>query len=347
MIIYHSKSFCCSKNASAIQTQQTYNNLRRLIFTFGILNKIRPSRFFLLDRIFLLLFTLYSLSSSLVLLLVRPNAVLYSRDFIVSLILSPLFRSRITYEVHHFSNRYSINLLFSVFSKSNSSVVFISESLRKFSSSLSDYPLPRSKVIPDSHNNVVPSYFDYARLVASRMNSSSLMVGYFGSINNNKASSTLYDLIHGLPSINFIVCSKDNPEWCFESLPNVSFMGFLPHCEVQELMSQCNVGLLLNSLSYFLPDKSFSLSIGTSPLKAFEYISVGLPVVYSDIPANNEILSGTISSSFDNTIPGFLRALDDLSCKAKMSKIIEASHSLAESSTYSSRAKSILGFVSH
>ncbi|MCK9361103.1 glycosyltransferase family 4 protein [Patescibacteria group bacterium] len=89
--------------------------------------------------------------------------------------------------------------------------------------------------------------------------------------------------------------------------PRVSFMGQKPREEVSAWLAAADAALLPTSAKFEI-GKSY-----TSPLKLFEYLAAGLPVLTSDVPSSREILDESVASFFkaDNG-EDFLKKLDEL-----------------------------------
>ena len=92
--------------------------------------------------------------------------------------------------------------------------------------------------------------------------------------------------------------------------------------------------------------KKWTLSIGTSPLKAFEYLAAGIPIIYTDIPPLREILENKIAIPIDNSSDEFIKALKNLRTYINDQKINE-SYELTLESTYKKRAASIYSFCNN
>jgi O-antigen biosynthesis protein len=66
-------------------------------------------------------------------------------------------------------------------------------------------------------------------------------------------------------------------------LPNIVFVGEVPHSELHKYMSMFRVALI--------PFLRNDLTIGTNPIKLYEYFSYGLPVVSTALPEMEEYRS--------------------------------------------------------
>ena len=74
-------------------------------------------------------------------------------------------------------------------------------------------------------------------------------------------------------------------------LANLIFAGHLPFKDVQLVMSLMDVLLMPYQKSVSVSLKSVDTASWMSPMKMFEYMSVGLPIISSDLPVLNEILT--------------------------------------------------------
>jgi len=63
----------------------------------------------------------------------------------------------------------------------------------------------------------------------------------------------------------------------------VKFVGFVPHRDIKEYLKEADVGVI--PLTDNVTSRYF-----TSPLKLFEYMAAGLPIVASDLPTIREVL---------------------------------------------------------
>lgn len=123
---------------------------------------------------------------------------------------------------------------------------------------------------------------------------------------------------------------------------NILFAGHRPHAEVPLWLKAADVLVLPNS------EKEEISRLFTSPLKLFEYMASGTPIIASDLPSIREVASDNQARFFepDNS--------DDLSEKikyafgneAEMRTKAESARRLVQKYTWASRAENILSFIS-
>jgi glycosyltransferase involved in cell wall biosynthesis/2-polyprenyl-3-methyl-5-hydroxy-6-metoxy-1,4-benzoquinol methylase len=76
-----------------------------------------------------------------------------------------------------------------------------------------------------------------------------------------------------------------------------------PRNDLVRMYPAANVGLQLSSPDHEIANRY------TSPLKQFEYLAAGLPVIASDVPSSHEVLNDSVARFFSPTRDGFLSAL--------------------------------------
>lgn len=77
-----------------------------------------------------------------------------------------------------------------------------------------------------------------------------------------------------------------------ERVSQVHVFPYRPHAEVVQLMAAGDLGLLPTS-----PHEEIGRSF-TSPIKQFEYLAAGLPVLASDVPSSHEVLNDRVARFF-------------------------------------------------
>lgn len=123
-----------------------------------------------------------------------------------------------------------------------------------------------------------------------------LQVGYVGNLYSGKGMSVIAEVAPRMPDLDFHVvggAEDDIAEWKQRvTTKNVIFHGFVNQSEVPRYMEALDVCLLPNqrTVSVF---GSGDADIGryTSPLKMFEYMSHGKPIIASDLPVLREVLT--------------------------------------------------------
>ena len=120
-------------------------------------------------------------------------------------------------------------------------------------------------------------------------------VGYFGSLNIGKGVETVIDLAGITPWADFNIIGGESAEisWWQEQKvigENVHFRGYLEHSQIAEKLHSMDVVLLPNQHHVRPHGNVGDIGSWTSPLKMFEYMASGIPIISSSIEVLKEVL---------------------------------------------------------
>lgn len=145
------------------------------------------------------------------------------------------------------------------------------------------------------HDGYEPARFAHAPSRAEarrrlRIPASARVVAYTGGLLDWKGVDVLVDAARALPEVQFLIAGgmeQDVARLRARAVgsSNVRIDGFQPPARVVEYLAAADVGVAPNRSS---PEIS---SRYTSPLKVFEAMALGLPLVASDLPALRELLT--------------------------------------------------------
>ena len=76
----------------------------------------------------------------------------------------------------------------------------------------------------------------------------------------------------------------------YAHLPNIFFGGFISHPEAQNLMRCVDFLLMPYQTKVSIGSKGHDTGRWMSPMKMFEYMAAGVPIISSDLPVLREIL---------------------------------------------------------
>ena len=113
------------------------------------------------------------------------------------------------------------------------------------------------------------------------------LVVYAGRVNAEKGAGVVLEAASRYPEAQFVLVGRVYEQMFHERAKrsgNVRLLGFVPPSEVSKYLAVADV-LVLPSTA------SLSYAAYTSPLKLFEYMSSEKPIVASDLPVLQEILS--------------------------------------------------------
>ena len=286
---------------------------------------------------------LYSLCIALWLLF-RKREVLYFRDFYPALFCSYLGMP-VVLELHKVPRKHpgiKGRLITKFFRSPNlRRVVVITEALKRLI----------SKEIPglDGKIEVAPDASDHHLGKIEKISlKGTFKAGYVGHLYRGKGMETIADIVPKLPEIDFhIVGGRDADIQLWSQkldYDNITFHGFVPQSSVPSYINAMDVCLLPNQ--DIVRDVS-GIDIGqfTSPLKMFDYMAAGKPIVSSDLPVLKEVLNEDNAVLCNSKDPSdWIRAIKALRHNEGLRQKIgaRAQKDYLENYTWEKRAKNIL-----
>lgn len=150
--------------------------------------------------------------------------------------------------------------------------------------------------------------------------------GYFGSFHRGKGVELIARIAPLVPDMSFLVVGG-RPEECEKweksvTAGNIQFMPRLPHDS--SLRMQLSMDVLLLPMQETSYGAAGNVNIGrwSSPLKLFEYMATGVPIIASDAPVLREVLNDRRSA--------FLASADDPADWARVLQYVRDHSALAE-----------------
>ncbi|KND46788.1 MAG: Glycosyltransferase [Parcubacteria bacterium C7867-006] len=213
---------------------------------------------------------------------IRKRGFLYTRDFVIPLFFSK--KNNIILELHDIPKSV---FLFKFLIRKVSFFVVISNGLKN---KLIDFGVDVNKIL------VSPSGFDPNDLKTDldkfearkflNLPLDKKIVMYIGLLDDWKGYQTLLDASKGLSEgIQVVIIGGEKQQ--IESLkkiyPNVIFLGFRPYSELSINQVAADVLIVPNSGKFNI-SKFF-----TSPLKMFNHMASGVPIIASDLPSIREV----------------------------------------------------------
>lgn len=168
---------------------------------------------------------------------------------------------------------------------------------------------------------------------------------YEGGINYRLDLKLLKNIALKIPDWDFHLCGKEFfssksvlKEWkelC--SLPNVKYLGFLNVDQVKKYMQTSTVGIIPFTQSEMIINRSF-------PLKVFEYLACGLPVVSVPIKSLSPFSYAVRFANSDNE---FVDAIRELATARYETDIVNIRKQTAKDQDYDIKFKSLCSEIEH
>ncbi|MBF0519595.1 MAG: glycosyltransferase family 4 protein [Nitrospirae bacterium] len=225
-----------------------------------------------------------------------------------------------------------------IYSKSDA-IITISDKLRDDINSIFDFIGKPCHTVPDA----VRDDFFLSETDAVRRS----FLFYSGSLYKWKGVDLLIEAMMYLPDETLVIAGGggrlDELKQFVKLLglsERVTFTGHIPHVKITKLLKDAKLS--------FIPNVQSEISKYTSPLKMFEYMAGGVPIVAADLPGISELLRHRHSAMLFT--PGDLHDLVRktqtlLNDAALASLLAENARELARSHTYEKRAGRIIDFI--
>ena len=214
--------------------------------------------------------------------------IVYSRDIFSLLLLSKV---NFAYEAHKPFNNIleQICYKFILHRKNFIKIICISAELKKiFLKRFNEY----------NDGNFIVAHDGATIYTNSNYENSSPVVGYVGSLHRGRGLSLILNLASLFPHLRFVIVGGDRKFANRNYLPrNVIFIPHQPHLKVKELLGKIDILLAPYQKNLTIKGKKNTSSYRwMSPLKIFEYMSMGKAIICSDFKVLREVLRNNENS---------------------------------------------------
>jgi glycosyltransferase involved in cell wall biosynthesis len=281
--------------------------------------------------------------------LLNINAdLIYTRSIIAAFLLL-IYRKHVVFEVHEPFEGKGFRLrnmfMFIVKHKRLKKLVVISNALKNYYTSVlsvSERKLIVAHDASDTMNEISPLIIN-----------SDFKIGYVGSLLPGKGMEILLPLASICPAVKFHVVGGTPSQIAsykaaWPNLTNVIFHGFKSQQEIPGYLVSFDVLIAPYTQHVVVSEKggANNLALWMSPLKLFEYMAAGKPIVTTSLPVILEILQHkkTAWLCSANNIDEWKEAIDTLQGSPELRRILanNAYHEFEEKYTWKKRAEWIL-----
>jgi glycosyltransferase involved in cell wall biosynthesis len=172
-------------------------------------------------------------------------------------------------------------------------LVVISTPLKKVHEPILQTLRSKIEVLHDAADpvNNVPALFDLGLAQKKGAN-----VGYVGHLYPGKGAELCWDLARRMPHVSFHMLGGTEIDIGFwkersRELTNITFHGHRPHAEVPGFIESIDICIAPFLRTIEICDGKYNVADFFSPLKIFEYMAHGKPIVTSDLPVLREVLT--------------------------------------------------------
>lgn len=228
--------------------------------------------------------------------------VIISRNFYASYLLALFCKTPLIYETHNPETGWKKSLQHKIFSSPNTQTIVISDALKTILSAHLNLSPQQSERITVLHD-AAPANPYAAMNVAVRkssflqqhkLNQFQCIAGYFGHLYAGRGVELIVELAKREPKIGFVFFGGNaddiNRLQKQYQLPNVTFLGHIPHEKSIEMMTIMDVLFMPYQEKVSIGDAKSDTSKWMSPMKMFEYMSSKVPILSSDLPVLREVL---------------------------------------------------------
>ncbi len=282
----------------------------------------------------------------------KRDFVVVTRDEVSGFLLR-IFGIPVYYDMHGFPER--LVWLWKILLKPLSGIITTND--WKVEQCHSNLHIPKEEMIV-ARNGFDPELFEVEKsqeFLRKRINlpNDKPIILYTGHLYDWKGVYVLADTARLMPHVNFIFVGGtyyhiQDFKKRYQDVSNIILVGHRPHADIPFYLKAADILALPNS-GISLGDSRFSVYTrhDTSPIKMFEYMASGVPIVASDLPSIREILNGKNAVLVKPDSPeDFKRGIETILHNKELAHIISKQALLdVKEYTWEKRAEKILDFI--
>ena len=258
-------------------------------------------------------------------ILLTREANVITRNIYAAILCLVFMRQKFIYETHTVETGFRAILQRFLLRSQGVEVIVISKSLKGMLIKKYDLNKHKITVLHDAARQSLPSKIHNIKLFPDAEKFANIL-GYFGSLHSGRGIDIIEAMAGQLPNSLFMVFGPpgQNPE--FEERAryldsNIKFCGFISHSEIHENMMRCNILLMPYQKKVSIGPSSSDTSKWMSPMKMFEYMAAGRPIISSDLPVLHEVLTDKVNALFvtPDNVQGWVEASELLRADSTLS----------------------------
>ena len=174
--------------------------------------------------------------------------------------------------------------------------------------------------------------------------------GYFGHLYPGRGVEVIEEMAKARPHVLFLLFGGNEDDVLIKKksnrLTNLIYIGHVPHQVAQQAMRSVDVLLMPYQENVSIGVAGHDTARWMSPMKMFEYMASGVPIISSDLPVLREILIDGVNALLvsPNNVTAWNKALDRLLTDKDFANSLSACahHDYSTHHTWSHRARCLL-----
>lgn len=234
-----------------------------------------------------------------------PDIIL-SRNLYASLIIAVFFRKPILFETHQLEVGLRKVMQRSIMNKPWVVTVVISDMLKQCLTEHHGKGPFRTVTLHDAAPEKTESIaidkrqISMESLVPESKNKWKAICGYFGHLYSGRGVEIIEQMAKLHPDVLFLLFGGNESDVEYRRRVNrdlnVIYVGHVPHQVAQQAMKAVNVLLMPYQTSVSIGTNGHDTAKWMSPMKMFEYMATGVPIISSDLPVLCEVLKDKINA---------------------------------------------------
>lgn len=174
--------------------------------------------------------------------------------------------------------------------------------------------------------------------------------GYFGHLYPGRGVEVIEEMAKARPHVLFLLFGGNEDDVLIKKksnrLTNLIYIGHVPHQVAQQAMRSVDVLLMPYQENVSIGVAGHDTARWMSPMKMFEYMASGVPIISSNLPVLREILIDGVNALLvsPNNVTAWNKALDRLLTDKDFANSLSACahHDYSTQHTWSHRARCLL-----
>ena len=243
-----------------------------------------------LQILFIFIFNIFS---------VKKDDLILSRNLYASFFITFFLKKNSLYETHQIEKGIKGFMQKMIIKSEKTKTILISRALETLLNSRYETKFKKCFICHDAApKNIRPIPIsekkrELSKLINYEVGKNQFVCGYFGHLYKGRGIEIIKELAKYMPNFMFLIIGGNNKELEIERnknlTNNIHFMGYMENYKCIKLMCCMDALLMPYQKKVFLAN-GYDTSQWMSPMKMFEYLASGVPILSSDLPVLREVL---------------------------------------------------------